>query len=362
MMPSFLRRNIGYKILSLALGILLYTVVYAQRRPHVTREVFVQPEVVNVPEGMVVKSEPPGTRVTVSGEITAVEEYRNKRTKAVINLANATTGVNTVEISYTTDDPNLMVVGPERGQVVLEKRRQLPFAVDVLFDSSAPPGYVFTEPRVEPAKVTVSGLASDVSQVARVVAIANNADSSSAFSGMVDVVPQNIKGEAVDTVTVEPRSVTINIGIKKAPLTKAMVLSAAINGQPAAGYALTGYSFTPPVVTVRGTREQITDRSTINVPVDITGLNETTTRRVTVPLPTGMSMVEPASGAVTVRLEIRPINPVAATPEPAPTATPRPPERQPRPTPSPISKPPRSEEPPDDGGRAGDRRGADSQE
>jgi YbbR domain-containing protein len=309
---AFLRRNLGYKLFSLALAILLYTVVFAQQRPTTNREVFIQPEVVNVPGDMVVKSGPTGFMAKVMGDAGAVEEFRNKRTKALVDLAQAKPGVNVLEIRYDDKSPRVEVEGPNRSQVVLEKRSRLTFTVDVLFDSSAPPGLVFQEPVVEPSKVVVSGLASEVSKVARVVAIVFNSETSSSYSGTVDIVPQNIRGEAVDSVTLEPAKVTVSIGLRKAPLTKAMVLSAAITGLPAPGYALLSYTFNPPIVTVRGSKELISERSTLEIPVDITGLKETTTRQIRVPLPTGMSLTEPESGVVTLRLEARPVEAVVA--------------------------------------------------
>lgn len=313
---DFLRRNLGYKILSLALALLLYAVVYAQRRPIQSREIFIQPEVVNLSDGMMVKTPPAGAKVTVTGSPAGIEDFSNQRIKAVVNLANAKTGNNPVEIEYRTGETGVEVIGPQRTQVAIEKSERVSFSVDVLYNEKPPPGYVFEGPKVEPSKVVVRGLRSEVSRVTRVVAIVNNADSTGAFSGMLDVAAQTSGYEDVDGVTVEPSKVTVTIGLKKAPLYKDMVLSAAFQGTPAPGAAIIGYTFDPLTVNVTGPRDDITNRSTIAVPVDISNIEGSITRQIRVPVPPGLKIVSPESGMVGVRVDVRVIAP-SPTPPPA---------------------------------------------
>jgi YbbR domain-containing protein len=321
---DFLRRNLGYKILSLVLALLLYAVVYAQRRPLLTKDVFVQPEVVNLPPDMLVKTPPPGATVTVSGSTAGIEEFRIQRVKAVVNLVGAKPGSNSVEIKYRTEETGVEVVGPQRTQVVVEKQERVTFSVDVLYNEKPPPGYVFEGPKVEPTKVGVRGLRSEVSRVARVVAIVNKSDSSGAFDGLLDVIAQSTRYEEVDGVEIEPSKVMVTLGLKKAPLNKDMVLSANLQGTPAPGVAVIGYTFDPLTVNVTGSKNDITDRSTISVPVDLSGLRESVTRRVRVPVPLGLSLVAPESGMVSLRIDVR----VIAPPSPQP-ASPAPPENNP---------------------------------
>jgi YbbR domain-containing protein len=314
---KYLKRNLGYKILSLALGILLYAVAFAQKTPHTSSDVYVQPEVINLPPEMAVKAGPTGSMVAVAGTQVAVQTFRAQSVKATVDLANARPGMNLVEIHYKTEGFGVEVSGPQRTQVTLEKRAKTTWVVDPIFDNRPPPGYTYVAV-VEPRRVTVTGLASDVMRVDRVVAIVNNMNSGSAVSQTVDLVAQNVKNQVIDTVTIEPPRVKVTLDLKSTPVQKILLLSANISGTPAPGHAVVGYTFDPVSVTVAGPLAVLSERSSLSVPIDVSGLRETTTRTVTVPMPSGMSAADGKSVQTTVRLEVNTIN-IVASPTPQPS-------------------------------------------
>jgi YbbR domain-containing protein len=315
-----LKRNLGYKILSLALGILLYAVAFAQQNPRTSGDVYVQPEVINVPQDMAVKSPPPGSMVSVSGPIAAVQAFRSQSVKAVVDMADGKTGRNTVPVRYRTETTGVVVSGPQNVPVTLEKRRKDSWTVDALFDLTPPPGYSYAAV-VEPRRVVVTGLTSDVLQVSRVVAIVNAPDNGSAVSQTVDVVAQNNKNQVIDTVTMDPPRVKVTLNLRATPVQKSLLLSANLTGTPAPGYAVTGYIFEPSSVTVSGMQTLLADRSSLTVPVDVTGLSQSTTRTVTVPIPGGLESANGKAIRATVRLEVRPVS-IVSTPTPVPSASP----------------------------------------
>jgi YbbR domain-containing protein len=315
-----LKRNLGYKILSLALGILLYAVAFAQQNPRTSGDVYVQPDVVNIPQDMAVKSQPPGAMVSVSGPIAAVQAFRAQSIKAVVDLSDGKAGRNTVPIRYRTEATGVVVSGPQNMSVTLEKRRKDSWTVDALFDLTPPPGYSYAAV-VEPRRVVVTGLTSDVLQVSRVVAIVNAPDSGSAISQTVDVVAQNNKNQIIDTVTIDPPRVKVTLNLRATPVQKTLLLSANITGTPAPGYAIVGYSFDPSSVTVSGMQTLLADRSSLTVPVDVAGLSQSTTRTVTVPMPAGLTPENGKAVRATVRFEVRPVT-IVSPPTPIPSASP----------------------------------------
>jgi YbbR domain-containing protein len=157
--------------------------------------------------------------------------------------------------------------------------------------------------------------------VSRVVAIVNAPDSGGAVSQTVDIVAQNIKSQVMDTVTLEPPRVKVTLNLRATPVQKSLLLSANITGTPAPGYAVTGYAFEPSAVTVTGMQPVLADRSSLSVPVDVSGLTQTVNRTVSVPLPAGIASADGRAVRVSVRLEVRPVG-VVSTPTPQPSASP----------------------------------------
>jgi YbbR domain-containing protein len=208
---DFLKRNLGYKLLSLALAVLVYAWVYAQNRPNVSREEYIQPEIQGLPKDMVVKAGPPGAKVTVTGLLTAVEEFRGRQPKATIDLTRATPGANLVEVRYDTRGLNLDVVGPRRVTVVVDKKAERMLAVDIIPQNPAPAGLEYSNKVAEPSKVQISGLASEVSKVVKLVAIVPNNPNDGAkgtFSGPVELIAQAANDAVIDSVTIAPARVT----------------------------------------------------------------------------------------------------------------------------------------------------------
>jgi YbbR domain-containing protein len=324
-----LMRNLGYKILSVAIAILLYAVASGQRNPRVTRDIFVQAKVENLPSDLTIKTDPPPFNVAASGTSSAIEAFRNQPVKATLDLSRGQPGVNRVTIAYKNDPQSVDIVGPPFAEVVLEQRREAMFVVDVDFDrTKAHPGYQFKDAVVKPKQVKVSGLASEMHQIDRVVAFVSNNNNGS-FRGMVDVVAQNVRREDIDTVDIEPKTVMVTIEEQKAPATKTLILSAVVSGVPAPGYNVVNYGFDPSTVEVTGTPMRLKTLGSISVPVNISGLRASMTRNIPLTLPPGVSFAKPnQSHRVSIQLDVRPI----AVPATHPTPTPQLPAAAPAPS------------------------------
>lgn len=319
---GFLKRNLGYKLLSLALAVLVYAWVYAQSRPNVSREEYIQPEVQGLPKDMVVKAGAPGGKVTVTGLATAVDEFHERQPKAFIDLSGATPGANTLEIRYDTRGLNLDVVGPRRVTVIVDKKAERLLPVEVIPQNPPPAGFEYSSKKAEPARVQISGLASEVSKVVKVVAMVPNTDPNGSFSGAAELIAQAANDAVIDSVTIAPVRVNITLGLRQSPLKKALILSPGLVGAVAPGYALYAVTFEPQTITVTGNQQDVMERTSLSVPVDISGLKESVTRRVKVTAPRGIRIDSPDDSSVTVRVDIRPIASPNATPAAGASATP----------------------------------------
>lgn len=339
---SSLRRNLGYKILALAAAALLYLIASAQQTNRVPVEVFVQPEVAGVPENLVLTGPPPGESVTVTGPTSLIEAFKSQSVKARLDARSAHPGVNRLPLLWNIPDSvrgKLQLQGPEDVRVSFEAPEVKTLPVEVLFENAPPPGFQYKAPLVIPRQVKVSGRTSEVEKVTRLVASLDNADVSGAIERTVDVVAQDAKDRTVESVNVKPERVRVQLLLQRTPATKALLLSADLTGTPAPGFRVTGYRFTPGSALVSGDQTLLMRLSSLELPVSVSGLKQTTTRRLDLTAPTGATLVGVKAANVTI--EVAPLPAISggrapvARPKPSPTPAPKTSASRPKPTPTP---------------------------
>jgi len=330
-MIGLVKRNLGYKLLALAIAMLLYFVAYSQRNPRESRDIYVTPAPVGLPRDLALKTKPVGVTITVSGPAETVDTLRSANVKATVDLSQAKPGASRLPVTIafppgvasrvTLDD------GPAFVEIALEKKMRQTYFLDVSYTDKPPAGYDYGEPTTEPRSVTVEGLAAQVAKVGRVVANVDNAQNAGVIDQTVTVTAQDGNRRDIDEVTVTPARVRVRVPLKRTPAQKQLLLSAQLEGVPAPGVYVAGYTFTPTMLTVSGRQEMLASLSALTIPIDIAGIREGETRSVTVTPPTGTSVQ--GAARVSLRLDVRPIIAVSG-----PTPSPRP-----RPSPSPLALP-----------------------
>ena len=317
-----LRRNLAYKLLSLALGILLYAVAFQQNNPRTSQDQTVQPEIEKLPDNMALKALPVPVTVTISGNAVALQAFRDQSIKATVDLSHAQAGVNRLPIRYRHDAGLVDLTGPSFVEVTLDKKTFRTFPIMINSNETAPPGFAYKEAIIKPRQVRVRGAASEIDKVEYIVA---QVDNNGPFTGDVELVAQNKSRQAMDTVEIIPPKATVTLEVKTAPASKTLVLSPDFTGTAAKGFLVTGCTFDPASITVAGAFEQLINRSRLPVPVDISGVRASVSRVVTVPLPPGIRAIDPEGGRATLRLEVAAIaapSPAAPAATPSPAATP----------------------------------------
>ena len=315
-MMALLRRNWEYKLLSLVLSILLYIIASTQRNPSRTSSLTVQPEITGLPQDLAIKVVPRSEQVTLTGTSEELERVRKSGLKATINATGAKPGKSFLPVSYVLPEAvkgRVSVEAPPMLEVELEARTQKDVDVRVLFENQPPPGFEYEAPRAQPARVTVTGLASEVERVERVVALLNNTGSSGAVDREVPVVAQDDKQQVISSVALQPAKVRVSLTLRQAPATKTVVLSAELFGEPAAGVHLSSYQFVPSTVIVRGEPAVLSQLSALRIPVSVAGLAKTETRKLVLPQPPGITLTGSRSAQLTLKVSL---------PAPNPTPTP----------------------------------------
>src|SRR2546427_5038820 len=92
--PPALLRNLGTKILALAIAVLIWFVFSAQQRERISERTYRIPlSVANVPPGALIASPlPPTVEVRLRGPFTALRQLDPDKLEAVIDLTNAPRG------------------------------------------------------------------------------------------------------------------------------------------------------------------------------------------------------------------------------------------------------------------------------
>lgn len=310
-MMSLLRRNWEYKLLSLALSILLYIIASTQRTPSRTSSMPVLPEVTGIAPDLAIKVAPPSEQVTLTGSADELEIVRKSGLRASVNAAGAKVGKSFLPVTYILPEAvrgRVSVEAPPMLQVELEARTQKMVAVGVLFENQPPPGFEYDAPEPEPTQVMVTGLASDVERVERIVALLNNSGSTGLVSREVPVVAQDDQQQVVSNVTLQPTRVRVSLKLRQRPATKTLVLSANLTGQPSPGVALSGYEFTPSMMVVQGDPVTLSKLTALSVPVDIAGLKQSETRKIALLPPPGVSMVAGKVVQLSLRVALPKVN------------------------------------------------------
>jgi YbbR domain-containing protein len=310
-MMSLLRRNWEYKLLSLVLSILLYIIASTQRTPSRTSSMPVLPEVTGIAPDLAIKVAPPSEQVTLTGSADELEIVRKSGLRASVNAAGAKVGKSFLPVTYILPEAvrgRVSVEAPPMLQVELEARTQKKVAVGVLFENQPPPGFEYDAPEPEPTQVMVTGLASDVERVERIVALLNNSGSTGLVSREVPVVAQDDQQQVVSNVTLQPTRVRVSLKLRQRPATKTLVLSANLTGQPSPDVALSGYEFTPSMMVVQGDPVTLSKLTALSVPVDIAGLKQSETRKIALLPPPGVSMVAGKVVQLSLRVALPKVN------------------------------------------------------
>jgi YbbR domain-containing protein len=321
--PAVLKRNIGLKILSVVIATLFYYVASTQLNPRVPRDMFLQPEVTNIPQDMVVTEPPRVVTITVNGLASTVNTLSTSQIRAVVDATSARSGLNRLPVTFALPQGVRMDSGATApfAEVVLEKQQSQVYDVNPLFSGTPPFGYLYGDPVPQPTKVTVQGTNAQMNRVQRVVAYIERQDGEQAIERTVSLVAEDGQKRTVDGVEIKPSQVKVSIGLKRAPVTKRLLLSASIEGEPAPGYRFKTYLFTPQQIEVSGAPDVISSRSSVDIPVDIAGLRQTTTKTVPLTLPEGLRSTTGIK-SVKLRIEVEEIPSVgtSASPSPAPPA------------------------------------------
>jgi diadenylate cyclase len=133
-MARFFLRNLGTKILALAIGLLVWFSLSGQRRERTSERSYRIPlSVVNIPPRTLISSAlPAGVEIRVRGPFTAMRQLEPEKLEAVIDLREARTGEQVYRLS--AEDINV----PPEIEVIALSPQQVPVALDRIAEKILP--------------------------------------------------------------------------------------------------------------------------------------------------------------------------------------------------------------------------------
>lgn len=212
-------RNLGTKLLSLAIAILVWFVFSAQQRERISERSYRIPlSIANVPPATLIASPlPPTIEVRVRGPFTALRQLDPVKLEAVVDLTGASRGERIYRLA--PEDINV----PQAVEVIAIAPSEIRIALDTIAEKTLPivarvtgkpaEGYEVSEVVVEPRAASLLGPASAVAPMTSVetdpISLANR---SATFS-----VPATVIADAPGVRVREGQVVTVTVGVRPVP-------------------------------------------------------------------------------------------------------------------------------------------------
>lgn len=220
------------------------------------------------------------------------------------NLNELGVGVHTINLvaEGLSSDLNYTIT-PSEITIEIKEKRVETFKVDVIFDDSKlANGYVAEEPILNYDTVEVSGAASTIEKIDSVQAfVPSSEEIKMDFKKTVSVDALDVNGNQLDVI-INPKEVTVSIkvNINSKPLPLKLI---------EAGTPETDYEYELGIedekntlISVTGKPEMLDNLSSFPLEIDVTGIKETTTKEVNLPLVDGLSSITPEK--ITIRITV----------------------------------------------------------
>jgi len=305
--------NLGLILLSLALSTLIWATAVEQENPTLEQAFpsAIPVSLTNTPAGMIAYGQ---TDARVSVVLRAPQSVwkalRTEDIRAFINLSGLKPGTHNlpVQVQVNLGPVQVRRVEPSMLVVHLEPVAQAKVPVRVRLEGNTPLGYIARPPESNTLTVTVSGPASLVAQVAEAQAVVSVEGRRADVDGEFDLRPYDAQGKEVPYIALTPSRITVHIAIEQMSGFRDVAVTARLTGQVASGYRISGITVDPPVVTVYGAPEVISQIPGYleTAPLDLENTKESLEVRLPLVAPEGVSLLmkEPL---VVVRVTVVPI-------------------------------------------------------
>lgn len=320
-MDKWLTNNTVAKIVALSVAVMLWLVLHAEfhaRPQEAPPPAYGERLMLDVPVDVKrdantdVEVSPSKVTAHLYGPLLAMDRLVAGEVKALADVRGKAAGEHTVPLVLTglpsgvggRADPQSVRVSVIRlGEAMFGAHVRIGTA-STIEDLRPPPKGARIQ--LTPAKIKAYGREDAVHSIAQVYAlIAPDAWAQAEKAGRLTgytapLVAVDASGKAV-AVRLEPAQATVEATLEG--VTREVPLELAIDGAPADGYAVTSIRLLPPVVAVNGPSERLGALTTIRLgPLSVDGAKADIRQVLDVPLPDGLSSVNPKQVEVLIRI------------------------------------------------------------
>jgi YbbR domain-containing protein len=210
-----------------------------------------------------------------------------------------------VTVRSLTDGVEVLNFSPRTVTVELDRlgQKEVPVVVD---RGEVPEGLSIGAPQVSERTVIATGPESQLGRVERAVARVQIFESAIDIERQVDLVPVDVDGAEVDSVELEPTTVTVEIDVRAVETSKTVPVRPQTAGSVANGFEILAISAEPAAVTLFGLPDVLAGIDQVSTEaLGIAGISAGTSLDATLVLPDGTRLA-PGSDPVVVTIEVQP--------------------------------------------------------
>ncbi|HHU68739.1 MAG TPA: hypothetical protein GXZ31_00365 [Thermoanaerobacterales bacterium] len=306
-MNNLLDNDLAIKIISVLVAIVLWIYVIGEQNPFIEqpfRDIPIQfNNLDSVNYALVEDQSSFKVNVKVRGRRSHISNLSKEAIKAEVNMKGRMEGENLLTVSVTLpDNIELVSVNPPEIMVTLEPvvEKQIPVTVDI--NGSPAEGFAVMDPVLKPKEVILKGPKSIIDTVKFAFISIDVSNKSEDIKGNFPLHITDERKAESKNITYRPETIEATIPI----VNKADVeIEPRIIGNPAAGYAISGITVTPDIVSVTGDENILNNLQKIDTEIiDISGAYSNQQREVKIILPNGVKLVAGERDIVSVFVKI----------------------------------------------------------
>ena len=286
-----MKNNVMYKLLALFSAVLLWLYVTNQQNPIKDLAFSVPLEIKKMPAKLVVAEQTASVTVRVSGRKQVLDKFSSKDIHAYLNLQNAKSGTNKVNVEVVVPKEMLVVgVSPPTGDVNLTKISAKQVFVELKIVNQPPEGFNILAQSVTPDAVLVSGPQNILFQLSKAEIAVDLTNQKTNYVGTLPVRLYDEKGNDVsDWLKVNPEVAQAFVAISPSIPRKQISVKPIFVGKLPGNRMVTKVVVEPPLVTVTGSDEELNKIYVAEtVPIDLSTQENTFTTDVALNLPKGL--------------------------------------------------------------------------
>jgi YbbR domain-containing protein len=216
--------------------------------------------------------------------------------RAIVDLTQLGAGTHTLEVSIqvTAAPVRILSVSPATLELSLESLSTLVLPVTLSTTGEPAIGYQAGDTVLTPSEVAVSGPESLVRQVTSVRASLDLTNARTGVEANLPLAAFDVSGSLVTGLTLSPESVQVNLPVLQMGGYRDLAVKVVTVGRAASGYRLASVAAFPAIVTVYSTDSSLIESLPGYVEtssLDLSGVSEDIETRLSLLLPTGVTLV-----------------------------------------------------------------------